>query len=204
MHFHQRVSVWLGYFSIIWRTATCVPTQRAASNLLNIDNDIYLPLNLSLPFSNSLFDGLSSSSTNPLRDVGIDHMTWIISDTISLAITICNWQPDPKTILAVLAAADTIVGKKAAKDVLTQKFTQRSDNKFNKLLLEIKPDSFDKVLTWGHVAEVLGPKGLPKFYEETRLWNTVYFDIMHKDGVSLGSGAVRRWWQLAPPTVGVQ
>lgn len=202
MYFHQSVSVRLGYFFIIWHTATCAPTQPAPSNLLNTGND--LSLNLPQSFNNSLLGGLSSLSTNPLRDVGIDHMTWIISDTISLEVTICNWQPDPKTILAVLAAADTVVGKKLAKGAVSEKFTLKSANKYNTLLFEIQPHNFDKVLTWGDVAEVLGPNGLPKFYEETMLWNTVYFDVMHKERVSLGNGAVRRWWQLAPPTVGAQ
>ncbi len=200
MHFLQRVAVWLGCFFTIWHTAICAPTQSPPSHLPNTGND--LSLNLPQPFNKSLLSGHGSSSTNPWRDVGIDHMTWTISATLSLAVTICNWNPDPVTILAVLAAAESTAGKKPATGLLSQTFVQKSTNKYNTLLFEIEPHNFEKILTWGDVAEVLGENGLAKFYEETGQWHTVYFDIVHKERASLGRGAVRRWWQLAPQTVG--
>jgi len=200
MHFLQRVAVWLGCFFTIWHTAICAPTQSPSSHWPNTGND--LSLNLPQPFNNSLLSGHGSSSTNSWRDVGIDHMTWTISATLSLPVTICNWSPDPVTILAVLAAAESTAGKKPATGLLSQTFVQKSTNKYNTLLFEIGPHNFEKFLTWGDVAEVLGENGLPKFYEETGQWHTVYFDIVHKEKASLGRGAVRRWWQLAPQTVG--
>jgi len=201
MHFHQRVAMSLGCFFTILHTTFCAPTQPASSNLLYNGND--LSLNLPQPFNSSLLGGHGSFSTNPLREVGIDHMTWTISDTLSLAVTICNWQPDPVTILAVLAAADTMVGKKPATGLLSQKFTLKSDNKYNTLLFEISPDYVDKRLTWSDVREVLGDNGLLKFYETTGQWHTVYFDVVHSTRGMLGQGAVRRWWQLAPQMMGM-
>jgi len=201
MHFLQRVAVCLGYFLTILHTTVCAPTRPASSRLLNTGND--LSLNLAQPFNSSLLGGHVSSSTNPWRDVGIDHMTWTISDTLSLAVTICNWQPDPVTILAVLAAAETTAGKKPATGLLEQKFTLKSDNKYNTLLFEISPGYVNKRLTWSDVGEVLGEKGLLKFYETTGQWHTVYFDVVHTTRGFLGQGAVRRWWQLAPQMVGM-
>ncbi len=201
MHFLQRVAVCLGCFFTILHTSTSAPTQPASSNLLNTGND--LSINLPQPFNNSLLAGHGSSSSNPWRDVGIDHMTWTISDTLSLAVTICNWQPDPATILAVLAAADSTVGKKPATGLLAQKFTLKSDNKYNTLLFEIGPGYVEKRLTWSDVEEVLGENGLSKFYETTGQWHTVYFDVVHTTRGFLGQGAVRRWWQLAPQMVGM-
>lgn len=127
-------------------------------------------------------------------------MTWTISDTLHLAVTICNWEPDPVTILAVLAAAESAIGKKSATALLEKRFVQKSSNKYNTLLLEIGPHSWERSITWGDVGEVLGKNGLVKFYEETGQWHTIYFDIVDKERGPLGRGAVRRWWQLAPQT----
>ncbi|KAL8718686.1 MAG: hypothetical protein Q9225_004205 [Loekoesia sp. 1 TL-2023] len=148
--------------------------DQSFSNLSSAGSD--LTINLPQPFNACILGGLSSSFTNYSAEVGVDKMTWSISNTVFLALTICNWEPDPKTIQAVLATADTAVGKKPAAGLLEQKFTQKSDNKYNTLLFEITPGYIYKRLTWGDVAEVLGPNGLPKFYETTQQWHTVYFD----------------------------
>lgn len=196
MHLHQRLAVCLGCISIFCRTAISAPTQPASSNLLHTGSN--LSINLPRPFNNSLLCGLGSSATNDLREVAIDHGTWSISDTLSLKVTICNWEPDPVTILAVLAAAESTVGKKPATNLLSQRFVQKSKNKYNTLLFEIAPHYVHKILTWSDVGEVLGKNGLLKFFEETGQWHTVYFDMIHTERGELGNGAVRRWWQLEP------
>lgn len=182
-------------FFIYWRTVISAPTQPAFSNELNAGSSSLI-INLAKPLNDSVLSELNSSSVN---DLTIDHMTWRISDTLSLAVTICNWGPDPATILKVLAAADTAVGKKLAAGLLDRKFTQKSDNKFNTLLFEITPGHIYRHLTWGDVGEVLGENGLPKFYHVTEQWHTIYFAVLHTTRGELGNGAVRRWWQLEPP-----
>ena len=139
---------------------------------------------------------------NSSAQISIDHTTWTISDSLSLVITICNWEPSPVTIVAVLAAALEVVGKKPATGLLDRKFTQRSQNKYNTLYFEISPDYDHKRLMWADVGEVLGSNGLPKFFETTHMWHTVYFDVKHSTRGIIGEGAIRRWWQLEPPNVG--
>ena len=196
MHFRQNVAVCLNCFFVFWGTAFCAPTQPAFPNLLNAGSGLTIPPQR--PSNGSILGALCSSSIGHSAKVRTDDMTWHISDTLSLVLTICNWEPGPKTIRAVLAAADTAIGKKAAAGLLDQKFTQKSDNKYNTLLFEITPGHIYKRLTWGDVGEVLGENGLPKFYETTSLWHTIYFDVMHTTRGELGQGAVRRWWQLEP------
>lgn len=200
MHFFERIDVFWGCLFAILHTTVCAPTQPASSGLLDIGNE--LSHNLPLPFNNSLLGGHGPSLIYPLRDVGIDHMKWTISDTLHLDVTICNWAPDPRTMLAVIAAAESSVGKKPATALLSKKFTIKSDNKYNTLLFEIGPGYVDKRLMWSDVGEVLGEKGLLKFFEETSMWHTVYFNVVHTTRGLLGQGALRRWWQLAPPGVG--
>ena len=185
---------------MLWRIAFCAPTQPAISSPLNAGNG--LTLTLPKPDNNTVLGEICLSWSNHSAGLGIDHMTWTISDTLSLAVTICNWTPDPATILAVLAAAETAVGKKPAALFLDKKFRVNSDNKYNTLLFEISPGYIYKRLTWAHVGEVLGENGLPKFFETSRYWNTVYFDVMHSTTGELGQGAIRRWWQLEPPDSG--
>lgn len=45
------------------------------------------------------------------------------------------------------------------------------------------------------MGEVLGERGLVGFFRETRLWHTVYFDVVDTVRGVVGEGAVRRWWQ---------
>ncbi|KAL8785613.1 MAG: hypothetical protein Q9213_003267 [Squamulea squamosa] len=129
--------------------------------------------------------------------LGIDRMSWRISDSITLNVVICNWTPDPATMLSVLAAAAQTVGKKPADAILTQKFVQKSNNRYNTLLFEVSPGFIRPYqLTWGDVGEVLGENGLRRFFEVERYWHTVYFDIVHSVRGIVGEGALRRWWQL--------
>ena len=133
------------------------------------------------------------------HNLTISYEKWPINPSLTLALTICNWEPSPATILSVLSAALAAIGKKRADAVLEEKFVQRSDNKYNTLYFEIGPVrgwGGRKVLTWRDVGEVLGEeRGLVRFFRETRLWHTVYFAMVDKDRGVLGEGAVRRWWQ---------
>ena len=173
-------------------TGSALPTPFGAGS--------HSALALPKPFSDSSLDDFGLSSNNYSAELGWIKTTWKISDTLSLDITVCNWAPDPDTILVVLAAADTTVGKKPSATLLEKKFMQKSNNKYNTLYFEIRPGYTEKRLTWGDVAEVLGENGLVKFYTTTQYWHTIYFDVMHTTRGELGSGAVRRWWHLTPPT----
>ncbi len=189
MHSNQHVAVaWL--FSIL---AFCSEISCAPNNRLNRGSD--LSINLPNPLNVKNVGGLCPTSTNDPTGLGIEKTSWTISDSLTLAITICNWQPDPATILAVLAAAENAVGKKPLEGLLEKKYTVKSNNKYNTLYFEISPGWTGKKLTWGDVGDVLGENGLPKFFKETRWWHTIYFDVVHKTRGELGDGAVRRWWQ---------
>ena len=191
--FRQPVTVGLGALCIFCHTTTtvfCAPTEPAFPALLNAANG--LNIIAPKPLNHSICGQLDSLSTK----YSVDKTFWSISDTLSLALVICNWSPDPDTIKAVLAAAATTVGKKPAAGLLDGTFTQRSKDKYNTLYFEITPDHFNKGLTWEDVAEVVGENGLPKFYEKTREWHTVYFDVVHYTRGELGQGTVRRWWQI--------
>ncbi|KAL8711389.1 MAG: hypothetical protein Q9220_004287 [cf. Caloplaca sp. 1 TL-2023] len=176
--------------------------QSAACNPLNPSppksNLCTLPV-ISLPASFSSSSSSSSSSSLLLpttQNLTIDHTTWAISPSLALAITICNWEPSPATILATLSAALAAIGKKSAAQLVEKKFVQRSDNKYNTLYFEIGPGWERKVLTWADVGEVLNTeRGLPRFFEETGSWHTIYFGVVHKERGVLGQGSVRRWWQ---------
>ena len=198
MHLRQQVSACLGCFFIFRHAAFCAPTQRTVSRALNAGNGLNI-INPASLFSDAICGEAASSSTSDAVKVGIDRMTWQISETLSLALVICNWEPDPNTIQAVLRAAEMAVGKKPAAERLDRKFTQKSNNRYNTLLFEISSDYTDKRLTWGDVGEVLGENGLLTFYVTPQLWHTVYFDVVHTTRGELGHGAVRRWWQLEPP-----
>lgn len=193
MHFRLSALCVSGFF-IFWRTAFSAPAQPALSNHLNAGSSS-LVIDPSQPLNHSVLGGGNSSSVNGLTD---EYLTWPISDTLQLAVTICNWAPDPATIMKVLTAAHTAIGKKPAAGLLDGTFTQKSDNRFNTLLFEISPGDTYKRLTWGDVGEVLGENGLPKFYDITQEWHTIYFTVLHKTRDELGTGAVRRWWQLDP------
>ena len=201
MPFVQRVAaVYFGCISIFSRTALGATTPPSLSILPNAGSS---DLILALPhgFNESTLCGSGPQSRSHHGEaVGVDKGTWRISETLSLAIVICNWSPDPATIQAVLAAAALTVGKKPATALLEENFVQKSNNRYNTLYFEIGPgDVVEKRLTWGVVGEVLGEDGLAKFFETTRLWHTVYFGVMHATEGPLGNGAVRRWWQLELP-----
>lgn len=142
---------------------------------------------------------LLSPQHHPLN-LTIDHTSWTLTPTLSLALTICNWEPAPATIRAVLAAAAQTAGKRPADALVEKKWVVRSDNKYNTLYFEIGPQQGAggqrKLLTWGDVGAVLGERrGLVRFFEETGNWHTVYFAVVDKGRGVLGEGAVRRWWQ---------
>ena len=197
------VAVCLGCISIFSRTAYCAPTPPSLSTL-SLPNAGSSDLTLSLPhpINESTLCELGSSSSSNAHGGAVDRVkgTWRISETLSLAITICNWTPDPSTIQAVLLAAAATVGKKPATALLEENFVQKSNNRYNTLYFEIGPgDGEEKRLTWGVVGEVLGLEGLVKFFETTQQWHTMYFHVIHATEGYLGSGAVRRWWQLELP-----
>lgn len=199
MPFLQHViAIYFGSLSIFSRTAWSAPALPALSILPNAGSSD-LTLGLGSPVNESTLCGLGSSSSSHHGALGWDKQTWRISESLSLALTICNWEPDPATIQAVLAAAAVTAGKKPATTLLEKKFTQRSDNKYNTLYFEISPGFIYRRLSWGVVGEVLGENGLPRFFETTQQWHTVYFDVMHAREGQLGDGAVRRWWQLGLP-----
>ena len=196
MRLYRYVAACKLFVSLYLESAVCAPTSSAFPILSDAGND--LALALSKPFNGSNL-GAFRLSSNYSAELGWEKTTWKISDTMSLDIVVCNWEPDPDTILVVLAAAETTVGKKPGATRLDKKFTQRSNNKYNTLYFEIRPDYGVPRLTWGDVAEVLGEDGLVKFYTTTNYWHTIYFNVKHTTRGELGSGAVRRWWQLTPP-----
>ena len=198
MHFFHCVTFSLGCFSLLWRTIICAPTQPIHSSQLDTGCST-LFTGLASPFNDSNPGGPGLSTTRNTHHVSIDRGTWKISDTMSLALSICNWEPDPATIQTVLIAASAAVGKKPAAGLLDRTFTQKSNNRYNTLLFEISPRYTNYQLTWGDVGEVLGEHGLLEFYETTLKWNTIYFTLIHATRGELGRGAVRRWWQLEAP-----
>ena len=200
MHF-RHFAVSLSAFSIptiLLQSAFSAPTQPALSNQL--DTGTGLAINLLRPPNNSVLSTLNSASVNHSANFKVEDLKWEITDDLYLALTVCDWEPDPATIRAVLAAADTTVGKKPSAGLLEKKFIQKSNNRYNTLLFVIYTDHWNRRLTWGDVAQILGPNGLPKFYDLTQQWNSVYFDVVDvlRDG-EIGHGALRRWWQLGPP-----
>ena len=140
---------------------------------------------------------LSLSPQHRPHNLTIDHTSWTLTPTLSLALTICNWEPSPATIRAVLASAAQTAGKRPADAFVEKKWVVRSDNKYNTLYFEIGPQfAGQRKLTWRDVGEVLGEgRGLVRFFEETGYWHTVYFTVVDKAKGVLGEGAVRRWWQ---------
>ena len=206
MPFLQRVvAVGFGCFSLFSRTALGAPAPPSLSILRNAGSSS-LTLSLPRPINESTLCGLGPSSSSRNNHGGpVDWVkgTWRISETLSLAITICNWTPDPSTIQAVLVAAAAAVGKKPATALLEENFVQRSNNRYNTLYFEIGPGAGEeKRLSWGVVGEVVGEEGLVKFFETTQQWHTMYFHVVHATEGYLGSGAVRRWWQLGLPEEG--
>ena len=199
MHLRQHLLAGLGCCFILWHAAFSAPAQLTAPRSLNAANglDVISPSNL---LNDDMCGEPTSSSRSGAAKLGILRTTWQISEVLSLALVICNWELDPNTIQAVLTAAEASIGKKAAAELLTQKFTQKSNNKYNTLLFEIGPEYSDKGLMWGDVGEVLGENGLLKFYITTQLWHTVYFGVVHATRGELGNGAVRRWWQFKSPS----
>lgn len=198
MQFFHSVAFSFGCVPLLWRTTICAPTDPIYSSRLDAGcSSLFTGLANSFNESNSGAPG--SSPATYTHQVFIDRGTWKISDTMSLALTICNWEPNPATIQAVLLAALVAIGKKPATGLLDRKFTQRSSNRYNTLLFEISPDDVHYQLTWGDVGEVLGEHGLLEFYETTQRWNTIYFTVVHATRGELGHGAVRRWWQLEAP-----
>ncbi|KAL8667325.1 MAG: hypothetical protein Q9202_000899 [Teloschistes flavicans] len=185
---------WGAYLVLFWDFAYCAPFNLSTPSLPIFACSNLLP-NLRPLIKDTNLNGIPSLATNHSAQVSINHGKWYISDTLSLDVTICNWEPDPATILAVLAAAELAIGKKPAGGLLQEKFTQKSNNKFNTLLFEITPGFIEKLLTWGDVGEVLGEHGLRDFFETTHNWHTIYFDVTHATRGKLGYGAVRRWWQ---------
>ena len=200
MNVRHFISICLGCLFLFLHTAFCAPTQPTVIRSHNAAHGLNIIKPSSL-FNDAVCGEAPSSSTSDAAKVGIERMTWEISATLSLALVICNWEPDPNTIQAVLTAAEAAIGKKSATELLNQKFTQKSNNRYNTLLFEISPEYTNERLTWGDVGEVLGENGLLKFYVTTQLWHTVYFGVVHTQRGELGRGAVRRWWQLEPPKV---
>ena len=177
---------------IFGRTALCVPMEAAFPTFRNTDNG----LNIIAP---KLLNESACGELGSSADIVRERRRWPISETLSLELNICQWKLDAETVQAVLAAAAVTVGKKSAGAVLDKTFIQKSNNKYNTLKFEITPDHFRPGLTWADLAEILGDDGLPKFYDETRWWRTLYFEVMHTTKGEIGQGAVRRWWQLEPP-----
>ena len=197
MHFFRFAAFSLGYFALFWRITTCAPQPIHPSRLDISCGDLFI--GLANPFNDSDSSSSASPSTQHTHGFSTNRGTWKISDTMSLAITICSWKPDPATIQAVLVAAHAAIGKKPSAGLVDETFTQRSDNRYNTLLFEIIPRHVQSQLTWGDVGEVLGEHGLLEFYEETQWWNTIYFTLVDATRGVLGRGAVRRWWQLEVP-----
>ena len=149
MPFLQRGIVFcFGCLSLFSRTAWSAPASPALSILPNAGSGDPT-LGLHSPVNGSTLCGLGSSSSSRHGALGWDKQTWRISETLSLALTICNWEPDPATIQAVLAAAAVTAGKKPTTTLLEKKFTQRSNNKYNTLYFEISAGFIYRRLCWG-------------------------------------------------------
>ena len=196
MHF-RHFAVGLSACSILSHVAFSAPAQPGSSSQLNTASS--LSLDLLKPFNNSVLNTANSASVNHPVNLTVHRVRWGIGGVLCLEIEVCDWKPDPATIREVLAAADVAAGKKSAAGLVEGTFTQKSKNRFNTLLFEIGPDDPSEQLTWGDVAEILGPKGLPKFYHVTQQWRSIFFEVWHITRGELGSGSVRRWWQLGLP-----
>ena len=200
MPFLRRVvAVCFGCLAVFSRTTSGAPASPALSILPNAGSGGDLTLGLPQQVNGSTLCDIGSLRGNHNGAVSWEKGTWRISDTLKLAIVICNWTPDPTTIQAVLAAAAVTAGKKPALAVLLDKFVQRSNNRYNTLYFEIGPEDEKRLLTWGVVGEVLGENGLGRFFETTGQWHTVYFEVVDAVKGPLGNGAVRRWWQVELP-----
>ena len=189
MKFRHSVTVCLSGLCILGRTAFCIPTEASFPNLRNTGNG----LSIICP---KLLNDSACDEPGFSADVVWERRKWQISDTLSLALNICSWKLDAELVQAVLAAAAVTVGKRSAVGILEKTFIQKSKNKYNTLNFEISPDHFNPGLTWADIAEILGDNGLPKFYDETRWWRMLHFEVIHTTKGELGHGAVRRWWQL--------
>ena len=191
MYFRQVVSACLSGLCILGRTALCVPTEATFSNLRNTSNDLSI-------VAPKLVNGSACGELGSSAETLWERRRWPIGDTLSLELIICNWKLEAEVVQAVLAAAAVTVGKRSAVGILDKTFIQKSNNKYNTLNFEISPDLFNPGLTWADAAEILGENGLPKFYDETRWWRALHFEVIHTTKGELGHGAVRRWWQLGP------
>ena len=191
MIFRQSVTLGLSGLCILGRTALCAPTEAAYSTLLNSGNGLSI-------IAPKLLNDSACGELGSSADIVWERRTWPISDTLFLTINMCHWKLDAETVQAVLDAAAVAVGKRSATGVLDKTFTQKSNKKYETLNFSVSPDHFNPGLTWADVGEVLGDNGLPRFYDETRWWRALYFEVMHTTRGELGQGAVRRWWQLEP------
>ena len=71
------------------------------------------------------------------------------------------------------------------------------------MVFEITPALIDDGIKWADVTEIVGPHGLPSFFQNTEEWRSTYFEIFRKDGnryVDIGNGAIRKkWYQRGLP-----
>ena len=192
MNFRRIVTAYLSGLCILGRTVLCSPAEAAFSTFRNAGNGLSI-------ITPKLLNDSACGELGSSADVLWERRTWPISDTLFLALNICSWKLDAETVQAVLDAAAVTVGKRSATGVLDKTFIQKSNKKYETLNFSVSPDHFNHGLTWADVGEVLGDNGLPKFYDETRWWRALYFEVIHTTRGELGQGAVRRWWQLEPP-----
>lgn len=217
MYLYQFLPLYSGYLVLLSHTVSSAPTQPLSSELpstnTNLSNDVYSTSNKPIeatsqpwtPLNANLSDittNPSSSSANESTQLQFETVTWPITSTLSLTANIGPWVLNPQRILETLTAANRTVEKKPASLVLDKRFRQETGSRINTLYFEIGPAFEVKRLTWGDVAEVLGEKGLPGFFEHYGYWTSTYFEVMDSVRGKLGEGAVRKWYQLEPPSGG--
>ena len=195
MHFHGRTACFISLLFTLCgiHAVFCAPTITEPTLLQGGDHG--LTINAPTPLNYTASGVPIPPPTSNSTQLKWYETTWKITETLSLEVTISEWQPDPQTIFDVLLAAQTTVGKKVGESLVEEKFVQKSANKYNTLLFEIKPDRIFTGLTWSDVAKVVGEDGLIKFYQATQMWRSIDFDVVDVMRSEIGHGTVRRWWQ---------
>ncbi|KAL8816090.1 MAG: hypothetical protein Q9223_004844 [Gallowayella weberi] len=208
--------VYLSWMVILCRLVLTAPPQPVSSTLFNPSSSLSINLKTVRSISdgqprqpigarNSIpgnsHDGVLSTPSRNRTRIRDYVVTWPVTDTLFLVITVGLWPLDPDLVLGNLAAADKTIGKRPAMQLLDRKFVQETGGGINPLRFEIEPAFTDpKHLTWTDVGEVLGEKGLPQFYAERKFWVNTYFDVVDSRRGTLGHGAVRRkWFQRVRP-----
>lgn len=194
-----------------WYTLFTIPTSISASPLLSIFPDLSNAVGADHADQNRstlLLQGHNTTNTSGVGQLtGVNSLSsweleWHISDTLYLEIFVSDWDLKPASIVEVLDATESALGKKVATGLLEEKFTQKTGSVMNTMVFSVTPNKNNARLRWGDVAELIGKDGLPHFYQMEfggrETWRSVVFDIFDTErGGNIGSGYLRKWWMVA-------